>query len=149
MLNLKQIFLFILIWTIIILKSVSIVFANNCFYIKKVEYKNDKIINSITEYKCKTLKKDEGVNLKSSLPVDNFDISAPKIIDTETTYIYKPLEINKNYGDTIYSSSRPVSHTEYMNMVYYNDNHNPISEYQPKGLVGKILYTFARIILLQ
>ncbi len=146
---LKQIFSIILIWTLIILNLVSEVFANNCFYIKKVEYRNDKIINATTEYNCKTLKKNEGVNLNSNFSADTIDVSTPKIIDTETTYIYKPIEINKNYNDTIYSSSRPLSHTEYMNMVYYSDNYNPISDYQPKGLVGKILYTFARIILLQ
>ena len=134
---------------LIVLNSTSPVFAQNCIYVKKVEYKNDKIINSITEYNCNTTNKNEGVNLKSRLSIDNIYASEPKTFDVDSSNLSKSIKINKNYEDTTYLSSRPITYTEYLDMVYYNNNYNQISDYQPKGLVGQIFKAFARIILLQ
>ena len=133
----------------IILKSVSIVFANNCFYIKKVEYKNDKIINATTEYNCKTIKKNDDVNLNTYLPTETIYISEPSVNGNEPLQISNSINSNNNYNNKVYLSYNSVKYIEYIDMVYFNDNYNQIFEYQPKSLLGKVFYTLARIILLQ
>ena len=135
---------------LIFLNSISYVFAKNCFYLKKVEYTDGKIINSTTKYKCNVAIENNNMLLKPKVITETIYVSEPKIIETSKTYVSQPIISKNNHKNKTYIRSRPISHSEYMNMVYYGNNSQPNWNYnQSEGIIGKVLHAFARIILLQ
>ena len=78
---------------LIFLNSISYVFAKNCFYLKKVEYTDGKIINSTTEYKCNVAIENNNMLLKPKVITETIHVSEPKIIETDTINLLSNLYI--------------------------------------------------------
>tara|TARA_B100000780_G_scaffold160291_1_gene112036 strand:- start:304 stop:675 length:372 start_codon:yes stop_codon:yes gene_type:complete len=105
--------------------SNQILYAKDCVYIKKVEYKNQKILKATTEYNCKDL-------------ILNPNIKKNKIIIKT-----QKLNINKK-NKTQYINSRVISHSDYMRMIY---NSEPIFlKKKPSDKLEKFLYPIFKFL---
>ena len=105
--------------------SNQILYAKDCVYIKKVEYKNQKILKATTEYNCKDL-------------ILNPNIKKNKIIIKT-----QKLNINKKNKEH-FINSRAVSHSDYMRMIY---NSEPIFlKKKPSDKLEKFLYPIFKFL---
>ena len=109
-------------------QSIKSSYARDCTYIKNIEIKNEKIFKSVTEYKC------QNRNEKSELK------NTSKVIVSPKSSILKIKSKNK-FNKT---SNRVVSHSEYMNMIYFS---KPRFLKKPNGKLESFLYPILRILL--